>query len=399
MRRFLTRIVFTRRTLWTAVALVGTATVAGFLAVWIGLAPVSASAGHWAVTEWFLHFAMRQAVQTRALGINAPPLDERALVLRGAGHYASGCAPCHGAPGEERSVVARQMTPEPPFLPRHVADWEPEELFWIVKHGIKFTGMPAWPALRREDEIWSMVAFLTRLPDLTPAAYRRLSGGAVGAGQGPRLRSLDDAVGAIIAESCGRCHGVTGLGRGVGAFPKLAGQNAAYLLASLRAYAAGERHSGIMQPVAEDLDADAMRRLAAHYAQAPLGLAVAAEPAGDTAVLGAEIARRGVPERGVPPCAQCHGPKDAPRAAIYPKLMGQYPDYLRLQLEAFRQGNRGGTPFAHIMRTIAERLSPEEVDAVVAYYGAGTGQQTAEEGTDGDATDGGASDGEAEGSP
>lgn len=353
---------------WIAGAAVA-AGIGGFVFAAAGFAPIAASSGHWAVTDWALHFAMRRAVKTQSLDVAIPPdvsLDDRALILRGAGHYESGCAPCHGTPATQPSVVVRQMTPKPPHLPPHIPSWEPEHLFWIVKHGVKFTAMPAWPALHREDEVWAMVAFLRRLPDLSEAEYRDLAAGDTGSGN--RLRSLDDPIGAVVAESCARCHGAEGLGRGAGAFPKLAGQTEPYLLASLRAYAAGERHSGFMEPVAAMLDDAALQRLAAYYAAMPAGPAEAAAD-GDRA-LGARIAARGIPKRGVPACVQCHGPKDAPRAAIYPQLAGQYADYITLQLEAFAAGTRGGTPFAHIMRSIAEHLEPAERKAVAAYYSA-----------------------------
>jgi Cytochrome C oxidase, cbb3-type, subunit III len=69
------------------------------------------------------------------------------------------------------------MTPPPPYLPPRIPKWEPNELFYIVKHGIKFTGMPAWPALDRDDEVWAMVAFLRQFPKLDADEYRRLAQG------------------------------------------------------------------------------------------------------------------------------------------------------------------------------------------------------------------------------
>lgn len=344
------------------------AAVAGFLAIWIGLAPIAASSGHWKITAWVLHFAMRNAVELRATQVEAPPpdLDADARVLRGAGHYASGCAPCHGAPGMERSAVARSMTPKPPYLPPDVSAWSDNELFWIVRNGVKFTAMPAWPAVARTEEVWDMVAFLRRLPDMTPEAYRRLAGLPEPAA-GTRLRALTDPVGALVEESCARCHGTDGQGRGAGAFPVLAGQREAYLLASLEAYAQGRRHSGFMQPVAGALTADERAELAAFYAAKAPPEAAPAE--GDVAV-GEAIAEAGIIARGVPACRHCHGPGMAPRAALYPDLAGQPAAYLELQLHAFSRGVRGGTEFSHIMEGAAHRLEPEEAAAVAAWYSA-----------------------------
>lgn len=367
-----------RRVLWMLAGLAGLGAVFGFLLAWVGLVPVAASSGHWPITDWFLHFTMRQSVRTSALGIEVPALDDPALVLRGAGHYRTGCAPCHGAPGVSRSLVVRHMTPEPPYLPPRIPSWEPNELFWIVKHGVKFTGMPAWPAQGRDDEVWAMVAFLSRLPELDTEEYRRLSLGEGepsvmgGARAAARLRALGGSDGASIdgiVESCARCHGADGAGRGVGAFPILAGQTERYLHASLRAYALGERHSGIMQPLVAGLDDTVMRSLARYYAQSP---AISEPPKSDidpeALKNGATIVAEGIPEQGVPACRHCHGPKETPRNPVYPVLAGQHADYLALQLDLFKTDRRGGTPYAHIMRTVAARLTPDQIRDVALYY-------------------------------
>src|SRR5690606_31448624 len=123
-----------------AVLVIGVIGAVGY--AWTGLVSASASSGHHPLTYWFLDFAKRSAVRTQSLGIQTPPLDDPALVLKGAGHYATGCAPCHAAPGREPALVAKRMTPEPPYLPLKLERWRDRELFWIVKHGIKFTGMP-----------------------------------------------------------------------------------------------------------------------------------------------------------------------------------------------------------------------------------------------------------------
>jgi cytochrome c553 len=335
----------------------------GLLLAWSGLINVGASTGHWAITDWFLHYAMRQSVETHSMGIEAPPLDDPALIHRGAGHYASGCAPCHGAPGQPRSAIARAMTPPPPFLPEKIREWQPHELFWIVRHGVKFTGMPAWAALERTDEVWAMTAFLLQLPDMQPEAYRMLALGEVAENYDAGLEGLADPFAPVLAE-CARCHGRDGSGRGVGAFPILKGQSEAYLFASLQAYAQGRRHSGIMQPAAVPLDEPQMRRLAAHYANAGAFASGAALDAGP----GAAIARQGVPADGIPACVSCHEPRGA-RYPAYPALRGQTADYIAGQLRLFRDGARGGTAYAHIMATIARRLDDAQIDAVAAYFG------------------------------
>lgn len=339
----------------------------GGLVAWSGIVSVAASSGHWKLTELLLHWAMQQSVETHSMGVEVPPLDDPALARRGAGHYAASCAPCHGAPGLPRSPVASSMTPEPPFLPRAVTKWQPAELFWIVRHGVKYTGMPAWPALDRVDEVWATVAFLRRLPKLDPVGYARLANGDAAAPQSLAGHAEQDREATPAGAGCLRCHGESGAGSG--AFPRIAGQSADYLFTSLQAFADGRRHSGFMRAAAAGLDEAAMRNLAVHYAQA----APAAEPdptAGATgdAAAGGALARGGDPAAGVPPCASCHGLAEGPRFPHYPHLAGQQAWYLALQLRLLKDGTRGGSPYAPIMHAVAQRLGEQQIDDVAAFY-------------------------------
>jgi cytochrome c553 len=341
----------------------------GFLVATSGVIPIKASSGHWAITSWFLNFSKERSVNTQTLWLSAPALDAPWMALKGAGHYDIGCFPCHGSPELPQPRIAQAMTPRPPYLPPEIAEWEPAELFYIVKHGIKFTGMPAWPAQHRDDEVWAMVAFLRRMPNLDAAQYRQLARGEADASvEGaamPQMVEPLDAPGAVI-ESCARCHGADGLGRGLGAFPKLAGQRPDYFFASLQAYARGERHSGLMEPIAAGLSPEGMRELADYYAALPRPA-----PAPDASAatgLGADIAQRGLPEHRIPACSACHGPGNVRQNPIYPELAGQYAEYLELQLKLFKQEQRGGTAYAHIMLQIAGRMTEEQMRAVARHY-------------------------------
>lgn len=344
----------------------------GFALVSLGLVSISASSGHWKATGWLLHYAMRRAVSTQSMGIKVPPLDDPALVLKGAGHYETGCVTCHGAPGRNRSLIAQRMTPQPPRLPPRIRHWEPRELFWIVRNGVKYTAMPAWPARQRDDEVWAMVAFLQALPDMSAERYQRLAlGTGTGTGTQPatadRQRSPGDPLAPVLAD-CDRCHGADGGGREEGVFPRLAGQSEAYLLGTLQAYASGERHSGIMQPIAAGLEPPMLALLARHFAELPAP-ATATDPAAPAALeRGRKLAERGVPERGVPSCAHCHGPKSSPRNPMYPDIAGQYAGYLKQQLQLFTSGTRGGSEYAHVMHSAAQRLTLEQMQDLADYY-------------------------------
>ena len=257
------------------------------------------------------------------------------------------------------------MLPPPPELGPVLATdkWTDAELFRIVKHGVRFTGMPAWPTQDRDDEVWAMVAFLRELPGLDEAEYRAL---AFGPSEELALADFASDFEAVLAD-CARCHGEDGLGRGE-AVPVIAGQRAAYLDASLQAYARATRHSGVMQLAATEADAQLFRDLADHFAELPAaGLdREAASPADHLSERGRDIAENGIEERDIPSCQSCHGRPD--RNPVYPTLDGQKRHYLRMQLELFVHEKRGGSPLHDLMQEFAHHLEPEEIEAVAAYY-------------------------------
>jgi cytochrome c553 len=338
--------------------------LAVFLFAWSGLYNVAASRGHWAVVEWFLDFGMRNSVARRAMLIEAPGLDDPELVKLGAGHFHGGCAFCHGAPGMSVSPIARHMLPPPPDLARAMRTWSDQELFWIVQHGIKYTGMPGWVATERADEIWAVVAFLRHLPALDADGYSQLALGGV------RLRSQDGKALATIESNaqavgaCARCHGAEASGPTNALVPRLHGQPVEFLATALREYAQGVRRSGIMQPLAADLGNDDIRRLAEYYAKlAPPKLRVVSA---DKSLLdrGERLVTIGDAANGVPACNACHG-RDALPA--YPRLAGQSAAYMRGQLQLWRAGHHAVTAGGAIMAPIAQRLDDQDIAAVTAY--------------------------------
>ncbi len=377
-----------KRWLLQIVTLVSLAGIGGFLVVNTGLVPIKASSGHWPITSWFLHYAMTRAVATQSMMIEVPDLDEPGMVIKGATHYESGCFPCHGKPTLQNPRIASKMTPNPPYLPPIIHKWEAHELFYIVKHGVKFTGMPAWPAQQRDDEVWAIVAFLQRFPELTEQEYDRLVNGydlkesqsgssvseATNVGNVP-LAGLTGRGGVTQStfDSCERCHGKEGQGRGAGVAPKIAGQRLEYLEKSLDAFAQGKRFSGIMEPIVAGLTREEIREIAVVYSKRdaerstgqstdnPLTLQQAVSR-------GATLAQDGLPKSRVPICAECHGPSDSLRNGAYPKLAGQYADYLVQQLELFAKDHRGGSEYGSLMHPIASRLTSQQMRDVALYY-------------------------------
>ena len=359
-----------KRWIFRSIAILLVVGLGGFLFAASGIMPIKASSGHWPITAWLLNFTMRRSVITHSLGMNAPKLDDAALVAKGATHYEFGCRPCHGGPHLPQPVIAGHMTPHPPHLPPEIPKWQSEELFYIVKHGVKFTGMPAWPAQQRDDEVWAVVAFLLKVPNLSADEYHKLARSLkVPAATIENLTETKPAP-RVINENCARCHIIDNRARDLSVFPILGGQRPGYLFASLLAYARGERHSGIMQPLAASLTARDMREIAQYYGNLPGPPAAPVSNEIAPAIeRGREIAMHGIPSRRVPACSACPGPNRIRQNPIYPELAGQHSDYLALQLELFNKQSRGGTPYAHIMYRVAGRLTPQQMRDVTAYYG------------------------------
>ena len=145
----------------------------GVAIVYSGAYNVAASDEHTALGKWVMHTTMHNSVKASADDITAPDLNDSSLIKQGASAYDSLCAACHLKPGLEDTVLRAGLNPMPPNLSEQ-GHWGAEEQFWIIKHGIKMTGMPAWGVTHKDQELWEMVAFLQRLPGLSEQEYRDL---------------------------------------------------------------------------------------------------------------------------------------------------------------------------------------------------------------------------------
>jgi cytochrome c553 len=342
---------------YAALIVVGGGVLLATLWVLSGGYNVAASAKHFYVTDWMLKLVLYRSVDTYSSGIEVPALDDPGLVQLGARHFATGCQPCHAGPGIDQSPIVSSMYPAAPQLGYNVKDWEKRELFWVVRHGLKFTGMPHWPGAGRDDEVWAVVAFLGQLPDMSPQQYAELTG-VTNAGE--RGFSLG---GPASAATCLGCHGDADNAPVAQLVPSLNGQNAAYLVRALEAYAAGKRESGMMEPLATAMSASDRERYAADFAA--LAPPAPAAPRGEGSTRGEQIAAEGIARQNIPPCAACHS---SGKSGQFPRLEGLSAKYIATQLRLFRAGTRSGTPYAAIMAPIAERLTDEQIADVAAYF-------------------------------
>jgi cytochrome c553 len=342
----------------------GAIVLAGFLFAWSGLYNVAASRGHWAIIDAILTFGMRNSVKTYSFGIEVPPLDDKNLLALGAAHFHSGCAYCHGAPALPPSPTAQGMLPPPPDLSTSMREWNERELYWIVKNGIKYTGMPAWASQQRDDEVWALVAFIRVLPKLDASAYRELAlGGLIAPAQDGGDIASEGA--SSVVSACARCHGENRRGPTSNRVPILHGQPAAFLLAALEDYAHARRPSGIMQPQASDLSPGERAQVAHYYAA--LTPPVASEHPQDPEAVerGRHLATKGDPGARLPACMDCHG---ASSLNVYPRLAGQHAAYMTNRLRLWKGGLTSHSATGAIMAPIAKSLSEQQIEDVSAYF-------------------------------
>jgi mono/diheme cytochrome c family protein len=147
---------------------------AGGVAVYAGLYNVAADIPHTQPVYWLLQKARERSIAVRATDITVPSdLGDTRRIGSGAGQYAEMCASCHLAPGMKRTEIARGLNPRAPELRRKRRS-TPAEDFWVVKHGVKMTGMPAWGVTHDDEILWDVVALLQKLPELSPDQYRSL---------------------------------------------------------------------------------------------------------------------------------------------------------------------------------------------------------------------------------
>ena len=147
--------------------------VAGGLAfVYSGVYNIGADAHHTRPVYALMQVLRERSIDTHSGDIQVPNLGDPRLILKGAGQYAAMCTDCHLKPGMADSEIRPGLYPQPPNLSQVRID--PKEAFWVIKHGIKMSAMPAWGTSHDDPTIWSMVAFLQKLPGMTPEQYKAM---------------------------------------------------------------------------------------------------------------------------------------------------------------------------------------------------------------------------------
>lgn len=355
-----------RKLLPWALGLLGGGIVLVLTIAYSGIYSVAASAGHPDWLDWFFALGKRRSVMVNSMPVETPFLNLAELVPLGAAHFQGGCATCHRTPGQAFNPVYDQMLPPPPDLKVHAPMWTREQLFWIVRHGIQFTGMPGWSGQDRDDEVWAVVAFLEVLPLMEAADYRQYARGNTEVQSSPARELASQGRPKINLSACNRCHDTDDAPPISPYVPRLGGQDKAYLKRALHEYHGDLRQSGFMEPIAVELDDEHIDNLADYYASLTGPVSKPAQnPSSAGLELGQQLAVYGDRLHKIPACLSCHG---ANKRSDYPHLIGQSEQYLRQQLQLLQRGIRAKTPHGAIMTTIAKRLTEQQAGAAAAFF-------------------------------
>lgn len=161
-----------RKSLFTLGVLSGVALLGAAGFVWSGVYNIGADDQHTRPVHALMETMRERSIQVRASKLVVPDLADPERIRQGAGNYNAMCMGCHLAPGMQATELSRGLYPAPPDLTRDVVD--AAVAFWVIKHGIKASGMPAWGASMADEYIWNMAAFLQELPRLDAAQYQAL---------------------------------------------------------------------------------------------------------------------------------------------------------------------------------------------------------------------------------
>jgi mono/diheme cytochrome c family protein len=161
-----------KRVIWAGLAGLVLVLVLGAAAL-LGGYNIAADAPHTRPVAWILQTMRDTSIAAHAKDIVVPAdLGSATRIVAGAGLYNEMCSGCHLGPGLEPSEISHGLYPRAPEL-RRGSPLNPAEEFWVIKHGIKMTGMAAWGPTHNDTLIWNMVAFLRKLPELSAAQYQQ----------------------------------------------------------------------------------------------------------------------------------------------------------------------------------------------------------------------------------
>ncbi len=152
-----------------------------FIVLGSGAYNMAATEKHWGITEKIIAWVRESSIEARAKNLEAPPLDDTEVLLKGAEHYNAMCTTCHLAPGLKPTELSIGLYPQAPVFHQRESVNDPakklehiREYFWVIKNGLKMTAMPAWGLSHDDNSIWAMAAFVLKMSHMTPEQYENL---------------------------------------------------------------------------------------------------------------------------------------------------------------------------------------------------------------------------------
>ncbi|HEX2492970.1 MAG TPA: cytochrome c [Steroidobacter sp.] len=190
--------------------------LAGFAILLSGTVNTEATRQHFKITHWLLEMGLRFSVRRSASDVEPPALDSPAMIAQGVACFRAYCVQCHGSPTAATEALAQGLLPTPASLVESGREWPAEQLYYVIKKGVRMTGMPAWEYRISDEGLWSTVAFLKRLPRLGRAEYAALEDEVSPSAcppnnAAPAGDSVEAAEVALRQYSCHSCHQIQGV--------------------------------------------------------------------------------------------------------------------------------------------------------------------------------------------
>lgn len=157
----------------TVVLVLAALGLGAILYAWSGAYNIAASEPHWDVTASFIQTLRDRSIASRSSDIYPPELDDPKYRQAALAHYHGMCRLCHGAPGYPPNEFAKGLYPAPPDMTSGGVQKARSEadIYWVVKHGLKMTGMPAFGSTHKEEELWGLMVLAGAMPGMSPERY------------------------------------------------------------------------------------------------------------------------------------------------------------------------------------------------------------------------------------
>ncbi len=162
--------------LWTVIIVLVVLGLGALLYAVSGTYNIAATEPHWKATKLFIDMVKDRSIEAHSKDIQTPDLNNPKLKKTAFPHFHEMCRLCHGAPGYTREEFAEGLYPSPPSLTSGNIQQElsEPEIYWILKHGLKMTGMPAFGPTHSDEILWGLVALAEEMPTLSPEQYRQM---------------------------------------------------------------------------------------------------------------------------------------------------------------------------------------------------------------------------------